>query len=131
MQHKWLVTSLAVGTLVIGSAGLAQAHDSGKGMALAWGSKSEKHLEHKAELLGMSVEELKKQLDAGKTPKEIAEAQGLTKEEMKKRHEELRQKHLDQMVADGKLTKEKAEELAKNPPKHGMGHGHRGHMKAR
>ena len=129
MQHKWLVTSLAVGALIVGSAGLAQAHEGKKGMSLAWGSKNEKHVEHKAELLGMSVEELKKQLNAGKTPREIAEAQGLTKEEMQKRHEELRKKHLDQMVADGKITKEKAEELAKNGPKHGKGHG--GHKKMR
>ena len=79
--------------------------------------KAVMHEENKAELaefLGLSVEELQAELDSGKTIKEIAEAQGISEEELKEYHQDQKlgkmQELLQQMVDAGKLTQAEADE---------------------
>lgn len=68
----------------------------------------------RASALGLNAEELKAELAAGKTCPEIAEEQGVDPEQLRQQMGELRSEHveerLDQMVADGKITQEQADE---------------------
>ena len=70
--------------------------------------------EERASVLGLSAEELKAKLAEGKTCPEIAEEQGIDPEQLRQQMGELRLEHakerLDQMVVDGKITQEQADE---------------------
>jgi hypothetical protein len=62
-----------------------------------------------AEKLGLTAEELQAEIDAGKTPYEVAQAQGLSDEEIRQVWLEAHDQALEQAVAAGALTQEQAD----------------------
>jgi len=90
-------------------------------------ARREQAMERQAEIFGLSVDELKARLEAGQKMHEIAEEQGITREqamERKKaaRHEIMRQR-LGNLVEKGRITQEqvderlqKIQERLQNPP---------------
>jgi len=62
-----------------------------------------------AEALGITHDELEAKLDAGETMGSIAQAQGLSDEEIAKLMVDTRAKALEKAVADGVLTQEQAD----------------------
>jgi hypothetical protein len=62
-----------------------------------------------ADALGLSTDDLEARLDAGETLAAIAEAQGLTSEQLTTLWADARQQALDEAVADGVLTREQAD----------------------
>lgn len=78
------------------------------------GIKSEKSLEDKAEFFGLSVDELQSRLDEGKTFQDIIEEQGLDKDELlaefKEQKKARMEAYLNELVEDGELTQEEADE---------------------
>ena len=64
-----------------------------------------------AEALGMSVQDLQKALDEGKTVLAIAEAKGLSESQFYEALRATATKHIDQAVKDGKLTQAQADRL--------------------
>ncbi|MCK5044872.1 hypothetical protein KAR26_04070 [Candidatus Parcubacteria bacterium] len=74
--------------------------------------------EERASVLGLSAEELKAELAEDKTCPEIAGEQGIDPEELRQQMGELKLEHLqnrlDQMVTDGKITQEQADEKMAN-----------------
>ncbi|OPX86813.1 MAG: hypothetical protein A4E53_02845 [Pelotomaculum sp. PtaB.Bin104] len=85
------------------------------------------NLEQMAGVLGMTAEELKAELDAGKKFEDIANAQGLTMEQFKEKMKEARQAEIAQAVADGKLTQAQADEMLQRIEQNRDGRGLRGH----
>lgn len=91
--------------------------------------------EQKAELLGVSVEDVKNAWAEGKNFQELAEESGITKEELKDRMKEKMEarmkEHLQDLVDEGVITQEQADkraEITKNGRgfkkgfRHGFGH---------
>jgi len=76
-------------------------------------ARKQQRLEHGAEMLGLSAEELKAKLESGMTMKEIGEESGITKEDFQakiKEQAKLRMtERLNQLVADGEITQEQAD----------------------
>ena len=76
--------------------------------------KHDEHVAEVAEFMGLSVEEFEAQIMAGSNPLEIAEAQGISEEQMQEFHQAQRlenaQERLQSMVDAGKLTQEQADE---------------------
>lgn len=72
--------------------------------------ETENRLIHQAEILGISVEELETELQAGKKFQELAEEAGLSKEYIQERIEEQIKIHLDSLVANGEITQEQADD---------------------
>ena len=128
MDKKVLIYAFAL-LIVAGGVGIvgAGAHIRGDfDFTKDRGERFEKMLDHKATLLGLTTEELKAELESGKTFKEIVEDQGLTKEDLKSQFQQYKltkiEDHLSQAVADGELTQEEADEkLAKMKEKHESG----------
>ena len=80
--------------------------------------KHETMFENRAEILGITAEELKQAWADGKKLCEIAEEQGLTQEELQERMREVKierlQTHIQTLVADGKISQEQANEKMEN-----------------
>ncbi len=72
------------------------------------GSLDETHAEV-AKALGISVEELEKELSAGKNCAEIAESKGLSAEKFAEIVNKVKTDAIDKAVAEGKMTTEQAE----------------------
>lgn len=81
----------------------------------------ERMLEAKAEVLNLSVEDLQTAKEEGQTFQEIAEDQGLSMEELRAQMQEKKQElraqkkegrkaHIEELVADGTITQEQANE---------------------
>ena len=64
-----------------------------------------------AEFLGMTPQELRQELQSGKTLEEIAAAKGLTLEELKEKWLAKKKAELEEQVKQGKITQEKADEM--------------------
>lgn len=92
------------------------------------GAMREQALEKRAQILGMNVDELKAQLEQGKKLYEIAQEKGITPEQMREQvmtqRREQTQERLNQMVEQGKITREQAnkrleqldKEIQQQPP---------------
>jgi len=65
-------------------------------------------LEIKAEVLGITVEELQKELQSGKTMLDIAEEKNITSEQLHERILEAQKERLQELVKSGVLTQEQA-----------------------
>lgn len=76
--------------------------------------KHDEYVADFAEFLGLSVEELEAQIEAGNNPREIAEAQGISEEDLKAYHQSMMQEKmgekLQSLVDAGKLTQEEADQ---------------------
>ena len=96
------------------------------------GPDREARAEALADVLGISVEDLMAAREAGQTPAEIAEENGVSRDELVSSLVAERQASLDQAVADGELTQEEADEKAADLEEHvnafvdGEGHGPHG-----
>lgn len=76
-----------------------------------WKAKKEEHLEVLASLLGTTADELKAALEDGKKPHEIAEEQGLSKEDLQAAMQEAHDAKIAEKVASGELTQEQADAM--------------------
>ena len=92
---------------------------SGSGMMGRWGAGGygpmHEYMEDAfAEALGISHEDLEARLDAGETMWSIAQAQGLSDDEIAKLMVDARTKALEKAVADGALTQEQADWMSQH-----------------
>ena len=92
---------------------------SGSGMMGRWGAGGygpmHEYMEDAfAEALGISHEDLEARLDAGETMWSIAQAQGLSEDEIAKLMVDARTKALEKAVADGVLTQEQADWMSQH-----------------
>lgn len=69
------------------------------------------HLEAVAEVLGLTVEELREELQSGKSLADIAEEQGVALEDLEDAILAKVKEHLDEAVADGRMDQERADEI--------------------
>ena len=126
MKKILLYSLLAVGVvgLVGASAVSAQGFFHNRGMNSDGGDTKggyENMLKTKADILGLSVEDLKAAKESGQTFQEIAEGKGLSVDElraqMQEKKQELRAQKMEgmeariaQLLADGEITREQANE---------------------
>ena len=126
MKKILFYSLLAVGTVGLVSASAISAQGffynhamNSEGLEAKGGY--EKMLEAKAEVLGLSVEDLQTAKEQGQTFQDIAEDQGLSVDELcaqmqEKRQEfraqkmEARKTHIEELVANGTITREQADE---------------------
>ncbi len=107
-MNKKLTYSLAIiGAVIVGGVAYASASD-GEGLGERFGRTA--MIEDKAELFEMSADELTAELDSGRTVHEIAEEQGIGHDEMYTYNVETKTARFNQLVADGKITQEQADE---------------------
>ena len=112
MKSKYLVILPVLGLGLLG-AGLVSAHGLlTKATPEEIATRQQSMFEKKAEVLGVSVDQLKTYWAEGKTFKEIAELQGLTEEDLRTKMSEHRQaqmkEHLQILVQQGTITQEQA-----------------------
>lgn len=142
-MKKFLAVSAVVilAVLVLGVVGFAYAQSQtppppdaryGRGMMGGWGSRGigpgmmgrwgqggygpmHEYMEDAfAEALGISHDDLEAKLDAGETMWSIAQAQGLSDDEIAKLMVDARTKALEKAVADGVLTQEQADWMSQH-----------------
>jgi len=101
-------------TLVGGAVAVAS---SGNGVGLPGGFGREQMLESKADILGMTTEELETQLE-GSSFAELLDEQGVTHAELQERmHAQMQERmtqQLQQMVDDGTITETEKQERLQN-----------------
>lgn len=115
-MKKYLIYSLmGLGVLALSTTAVLAAgkNDSGQlkrigqGWHLGWlGGNG---FEQKAQLLGITAEELKTQIKSGKTFAQIAAENGLTEEQFRAKMLESMKQRLDQLVSEGRITQEEAD----------------------
>jgi len=111
MNKLLLYTLLGIGVVGLTGAGMVFAGETfNKGM----GGGYEAMIEKKAEILGITVEELNTAREEGTTFHEIIEEKGLDfdefHEQMKEKRAERIKARMDQLVEDGRITREEADE---------------------
>jgi len=88
---------------------------------------NETMLNRKAEILGITVEELKQELESGETFLEILEKHDLNLEDWCQKMREQAEEHLDELLEQGEITQEqfekKLEWLEKHQEKCEQGYG--------
>lgn len=106
-EHLLAYSFVAVLALAIGGLTIASAESSGfwKGN-FDPGQKHQMMLENKADILGLSVEELQTMHEEGMTFEEIFTEQGITPEELHEQMMASKIERLDQLLADGDITQE-------------------------
>mgnify|MGYP006418272721 CR=1 FL=1 len=95
--------------------------------------RSEEMIEHKAEILNLTAEELQAKVDEGKTFIDIAEEQGVTYTDIQEAMNSHFEEQLQAKIDSGYLTQEQADEFReqheeKSGMMHGMGFGKGGGM---
>jgi hypothetical protein len=75
-------------------------------------------LEAMAEAIGIDVEELRTALEDGQSPAEVAEANGVSRQDLVDAIAADINEHLDQAVEDGRLTEEEADERRAEAEEH-------------
>lgn len=76
-------------------------------------------IQDRADILGLSVDELREKIEGGMTFPEIVEEAGFTKEEFAEKMKDKMKENLDKLVEEGKISSEQAEKMlerAKNMP---------------
>ena len=76
-----------------------------------------------ASALGMTVEEFEAAKEDGQSLRDIAEAQGITEEELREIKQTVREEVIAQALADGAITQEQADQLLQGKPRRGHGGG--------
>lgn len=141
-MNKYFTHALvALGTLAIVGGSVAFAHPPGgdekfkrQFSELTEEQKAEKkktRLDSQADILGLTAEELGNRLEAGESFPDIANAQGLTKEDIRAAMLESAKAHLAEKIASGEITQEEADEKLKWREFHDPGEHHkfkRGHQ---
>lgn len=107
MKKTMIMSIFALSVFALAGAGYVSA----QGGAM-WGGFGghEAMLENKAEILGVTVEDLRSAREEGKSFHDIAEEQGITQEEMHEQMEGYMQGHLEQQVVEGVITQEQMDE---------------------
>jgi hypothetical protein len=110
--------------------------ERGEGRGMRMGQKDDaKMLEEQASILGITVDDLKARMEAGKSIEDIATDLGISSDTLKTKMEEARTARevtmkaemtakIQQEVTDGKITQEEADKMLErlaNPDKHGFG----------
>ncbi|MBT9130664.1 MAG: hypothetical protein DDT40_00588 [candidate division WS2 bacterium] len=75
------------------------------------GERLEYMLQKKATILGITVEELKKELNSGKTFLDLAKARGITEEQLRAKMLEFQKVRLQELVIAGRITQEQADQM--------------------
>lgn len=103
--------SLIAGTVAWYAAGVYAQGGRGQGLNSWSGPRSgyTQMLETRAQILGISTEELQRELDAGKSMGDIAKEKGLTSEEFHQKMLAAKKIHLGNLVKAGVLTPEQLE----------------------
>jgi len=114
-MKKYLIQSVvAAGVVGLAVGGFAFAHGPwgvGEGeKPMSNGEGFEAMLERKAEVLGISVEDLKDAKEEGMNFREIAEEQGWTAEDFYLKMQTQLEVHLQELVDQGKITQEQADQ---------------------
>ena len=111
MKKLLLYTLLGVGVIGLTGAGMVFA---GETFQKGIGGGHEAMLEDKAEILGMTVEELNTTREEGEMFRETIESKGLDfdefHEQMKAKRAERINAKMDQLVEDGRINREQANE---------------------
>lgn len=103
MTKKIIATVLLLGILILGvSAKSASAH----GFGMMRGQK----LEAFTKLFNMSEEDLKKELQSGKTIVDIAKDKNISEDQLVNTIIDAKKQHLDQLVKEGKITQTQEDE---------------------
>lgn len=119
MSKKYLAyTILPALALVLAGTGIASAHGWFGGFGNVTpeevAQRQETMFQNKAELFGISVDEMKNYWAEGKNFKEIAEAEGISQEELQERMAEARQEqmrnHLQALVDNGVISQDQADQ---------------------
>ena len=97
---------LALGLVTTAGAGVTAAAENGFG-----GERGHRggHGEIAAQLLGITTDEFQTRVTNGENPRDMLEAAGITKDDMRAAHEQHMQERLAQAVADGRLTQAEAD----------------------
>lgn len=126
-MFKWITVGAIAGMVTVGSFFMvdtmstvsAQAEDGGQTIVQeehrrGGPGRMQSRSAHKAtaaEILGLTEEELMSAREAGQTLEVIVAAQGLTMEEFKAAIQDARIAQINQAVADGELTQERADAM--------------------
>lgn len=78
------------------------------------GRSGGRNLDDMANILGLTSEELKTELESGKNMQDILTGHGLTAEEFRQKMQEQREAQIARDVADGKITQEQADKMLQN-----------------
>ncbi len=110
-----------------------------RGMGVGWAGRGAA-LDSAAEVLGMTPEELRAELQAGKSLAEVADEQGVDPQAICDAAHAQREETVQQAVADGRLTQEEADQMLERMGEHegdclsspgrpfGFGHAGRGRL---
>ncbi|MEF3303912.1 hypothetical protein [Paenibacillus sp. GYB003] len=141
MNARNTLKRIAFGTFVLGMSGTiafsalgVQASASGRHPTSpetrqeapeSKGTRDEKHghkrfflFEDAAAAIGIGVDELKKQLESGKSIAEVAKAKGIEPSALIDKMTAIRLQKIDEAVKDGKLPQEKADRIKEKLPEH-------------
>jgi hypothetical protein len=130
MKKTFLSSVLVLGILALVGVGVVSAHGWFGGFGNATPEEIAEHqtqmFEHKAELLGLSIDVIKNGWAQGKNLLEIAEENGITQEQLQTRMQEERkvqlQEHLQILVQQGVITQSQADQRLQFMEEH-MGEG--------
>jgi polyhydroxyalkanoate synthesis regulator phasin len=87
---------------------------SNKGMMGHKDKLGGRNLNGMANILGITEDQLKTELESGKKMQDILTEHGLTMEQCKQKMQEQREQQIAQDVADGKITQEQADKMLQN-----------------
>ncbi|MBC9785171.1 DUF2680 domain-containing protein [Heliobacterium chlorum] len=87
---------------------------AGRGHGAFQGGPFEKHLEDLATIFSMDKDALKTELQSGKTMLEIAQAKGISKDDLIAKMVTDAENRIDKAVKDGKVTSDKATQMKAN-----------------
>lgn len=143
MKKQYLLSLGALAAVTVLGAGVASAHFEGtqQKSPQEQADHHQQMFEHHAEMLGISVDEVKAAWAEGKTLPEIMEEHGIDKDQfhaqMKENHQQRMQERMSALVEKGVITQEQADQRiaamqermqnkeGSHPKRGGFGHGPR------
>jgi len=109
-MKKFLIPSLVIVAVIgLGFTGFVLADESYNGFK-GKDKGYEAMLQKKADIFGLSIEELKAAKESGKTFLEIIEEQGMTREEFHEKMQAQKENYFNELIESGKITQEQADE---------------------
>ncbi len=122
---------LAVGGTVYAKGQSNHLGDTSNKVAHGGGQGYETVLTNKADILGVSVEELKEMTSNGKTFSDIAQEQGISKDELHETMKENMQNRVNQLVSEGIITQDQADQRLERMQENLANCADRGNLKSR
>ncbi len=105
--------ALGVTMITLGAVGAVDAaqRDSGQRMSgQGGGQRDGGHLQVAADMIGVSVGDLQTRVSNGEHMRDILEASGVSRDDMRAAHQNKMQERMDDAVASGRITEEQAAE---------------------